>query len=150
MAGFIFDPARVTTAAEFKTHSKGLDDGSQEYVYMQAQGTVAVGAVCIIDRGGQAVPLTTSRATTNDGAGLCVAQVAVADDSYGWFQIYGPAAAIGISATVTEGSALYATTTAGRITDADSTGNVYGIRTEARTGAGTAAGVLFYPHVSSE
>lgn len=144
------DPTRVTTSAEFSLHTKANHDGVNEYVYLQASGAIESGDVCIIDRGGQAVPVTTSLVPSNDGSGLGVAQQAVADNSYAWFQVYGPCATIRTNASVTEGGGLHTTSSTGRVDDADSTGNIHGIRIEARTGAGTTAGILMYPTVSTE
>ena len=149
MSGTIFDPERVDTEPGFTLGSLAFHSGSGKgYVYLQANGASKVGAVCFIQPLGQATPTTTTLAATNDGAGLGTAQVAIPDDSYGWYQVFG-AGQYFADGAVTAGNALH-TGTAGELDDADSVGNVYGILSAAASAAGLTNCQFFFPTVQEE
>ena len=152
MAGqTIFDPTEVTTSAKFKLFTLAYTDGTKGFVYGKAEGAISAGAVCVCKgTDGDFDELATTLAAANDGAIVAVAQTAIPDNSYGWLQVWGLCDAIEVNAGVTTGASLHTTSTPGRIDDADTTGNIYGIRVEARTTIGNTTGVLNFPTISIE
>ena len=148
MSEAIFDPTRVTTKAEFAIHTKASEAGVREYIYAKANGAISVGAVCNVDSAGEADELDSANAATINGQPLGVAQVAIANDSYGWLQVYGPCAAIQVAGAVSKGDYIWGTTTDGAIDDADvANANLRGITVNARSSAGNTSGFLTYPTV---
>ena len=86
----IFDPDFKSTAAGHTLSALGYDGSDGKvYVYGQANAACVVGSVCLIEKGAQITPLTTGNAATHDGAGLCSAQQAFADNEFGWFLVKG-------------------------------------------------------------
>ena len=90
----IFDPTRVSTKREFSLHAYGLHEGTRGYEYVQANGAISVGAVCVIPPSGDADELDSANVAAINGFPLGVAQTAIPDDSYGWLQVKGPCGAI--------------------------------------------------------
>ena len=148
MATEIFDPTRVTDDAEYSLHTLLFDEGVRGYVYVQAMGAISVGAVCSIEHAGQADELD-SASTDLYGSMLGVAQTAMTDNDYGWLQVYGPCAAIQVTATVAKGNDLFGTTTDGGISSTSTAAFIKGINVAARTGAGNTSGILAFPLVQA-
>ena len=149
MSGTIFDPERVTTTQDFTPNGLSFHSGSGKgFVYVQADGAISVGAVCTIKRAGQADELDAGNVATNNGLQLGVAQVAIADDSWGWLQVFGVCDAIQVAGAVSIGDYLWATTTDGALDDADvANANIRGISVNARSSAGNTPGILTFPTI---
>ena len=148
MSGTIFDPTRVSTKAEFALHTLAFHDGTKGYVYVKADGAISVGAVCVIAINAEADELDSANVASINGLGLGVAQTAIANNSYGWVQVYGPCGAIQVAGAVSVGDYLWATTTDGAIDDADvANANIRGISVAARSSAGNTSGVLMFPTI---
>lgn len=96
--------------------------------------------------------MDTTNSATTIGQACGVAQVAFADDDYGWLQIYG-VTNVQVSASAAANVALNSTATDGQLDDDATTGAevIDGIvLTTARGGtAGTAPGYLQYPRVGA-
>lgn len=163
MSGAILgiDPTRVTTSAEFRLGSVGGYDhptyGYQEYVYGKAGSAIVAGGVAVnlpnsTVVNGEWTALTTTNAAqgTGGGAPLGVAQVAFADDEYGWFLIKGTGGVI-TYASAAVNTRLYTTATAGYLEDVStSTLSVVGITLTIATGGASAVNTsakVLYPYV---
>ena len=99
------------------------------YMLVKAQGAITAGALCKIVRSSgeteiEAQELNTAGAT--HGFSLCIPQVAIADNAYGWALVFGhgtvEAGAVAVSA-----EELSTTTTLGRVDDTDSNGRIGGL-----------------------
>jgi hypothetical protein len=121
-------------------------DGSA-WVYVQANGAITGdGYVCTIDEDWQAYMLTTS----NDAEGdiLGVADVAFADNDYGWLQIKGVCGVL-VAANCAANTRINATATAGQLDDDGTAGahEAWGIWLTTACGGSAAvtAAVLNFP-----
>lgn len=131
--------------------------GYQEFVYGRADGAVTgLGYVCVEETGFDfTMASTTSTAPGASGFGsrVAVAQAALADNEYGWFQIYGKGS-VRTLADAAKGTRLNSTGTAGALDD-DATGGseaIVGIVLGTATGiaaATNADAILSYPSVGA-
>lgn len=136
----------------------GYDDptnGYQEFIYGRADGAVtAAGYLCVEETGFDfAMASTTSTAPGAAGPGTrCgAAQAALADNQYGWFQIYGKGS-VRTLASAAKGTQLNSTATGGAVDDDATAGSevINGLVIGTATGgaAATNADALFsYPTV---
>lgn len=136
----------------------GYDDptnGYQEFVYGRADGSVTgAGYLCVEETGFDfAMASTTTTAPGASGAGTrCgAAQAALADNEYGWFQIYGKGS-LRTLASAAKGTQLNSTGTAGAVDDDATAGSeaIEGLVLLTATGgsAATNADAVFsYPSV---
>ena len=138
----------------------GYDDptnGYQEFVYGRADGAVTgLGYLCVEATGFDfAMATTTNTAPGASGFGSRVgaAQAALADNEYGWFQIYGKGS-LRTLASAAKGTRLNTTATAGAVDD-DGTASseaIFGVVLGTATGgaAATNADAIFaYPSVGT-
>jgi hypothetical protein len=136
----------------------GYDDptnGYQEFVYGRADGAVTgLGYLCVEATGFDfAMATTTNTAPGASGFGSRVgaAQAALADNEYGWFQIYGKGS-LRTLASAAKGTRLNTTATAGAVDD-DGTASaeaIVGVVLGTATGASAATNadaVFAYPSV---
>jgi hypothetical protein len=86
------------------------------YVYAQANGAIDVYDACILDEDGQAIvaSVTTSAAAFGDRVGA--AQATLANDEYGWFQVYGKGS-VNVLASAAANKVLNTTGTDGQLDD---------------------------------
>lgn len=113
---------RTTTWAEFALGTVAWLDG-KAFLYVQAAGAVTGdGYVVTISEAFQAAMLTSSNDALGDKIG--VADVAFADDDYGWVQVYGPCG-IRSEASALANSRLAATGDDGQVDDASTVGTLY-------------------------
>ena len=135
----------------FKVGQRGVDSSAKEYVYIHAKGIAVIGDVMAIDEAFEADQLTITVSAPGVGQGLAlgVAVVALADNEFGWVQIYGVVAAINVATSAAAHTLLNATATVGRIDDERTTGSeeVLGITTTAAESSNLAAGILNYPYI---
>lgn len=118
------DPTRVTAAAEFKLGTLGVVNhptkGDQVFVYGQARGAVtAAGYVCVAQTNFDFAHITTTETaagTSGHGSQVGVAQAAMADNAYGWFQVAGKGS-VRTAALAAKGTRLNTTATAGVVDD---------------------------------
>lgn len=146
--GFRSDDAQTDPRFKLGTRVNG-DDGTS-WVYVQADGAVTgAGYVCQVTRGFQATELSTSNDTAGEMVG--VAGAALADNEYGWVQVYGPAS-IRVAASAAANAVLNTTATAGQLDDDQAVGSfdINGVILTTANGAsaGTAEGVLNWPTVA--
>jgi len=115
---------------------KTTDGG--EYVYVQASGAIAQYDFVGIDENYQCASLT--KAIADDGWSIGVAQVAFADNDFGWVAIRGHNLTGKFLASVAADVALYTSATAGSLDDTSaSQTKVEGVVCVTATGTATAA-----------
>jgi len=138
----------------------GFDDpvlGYQEFIYGRANGAITgAGFVCVEATGFdfQLISVTaTTPGTAGFGSRVGVAQVALADNQYGWFQVYGKGS-VRTLALAARGTRLNTTSTDGALDDDATAGSeaVFGIVLGTATGAAAATNpdaVISYPTVGT-
>jgi hypothetical protein len=138
----------------------GYDDptnGYQEFVYGRANGAVTgLGYVCVEATGFdfQMISVTaTTPGTAGFGSRVGVAQAALADNQYGWFQIFGKGS-VRTLASAAKGTRLNTTSTDGALDDDATAGSeaVFGVVLGTATGAAAATNadaMLAYPTVGT-
>jgi hypothetical protein len=128
------------------------DESCKAYMYVKAGGAITgAGYLCTINEAYDAAMLTTTTgaAGTLSGARLGVPMAAIADDGYGWVQIYGHGAVRGAASCV-KYTQLYTTATAGVLDDTATAGFIRGlVLTETLTSAALADCVINYPIVAA-
>ena len=147
------DPTKVDDAAAFTLGMRGSPDGLTEYVYVEASAAVAQYAAALISEDGTIAELTTTTAAGGTGSGkrVCVPQVAIAQDKFGWAAIYGNGGRVKVkgAANCVKFTQLNTTATAGVLDDAATAAFVLGaVLEETLTGAAAADVSLNYPHVN--
>ena len=138
----------------------GYDDptnGYQEFIYGRANGAVtAVGYVCVEETGFDFAMINVTKTTPGTagfGSRVAVAQAALADNEYGWFQVYGKGS-VRTLASAAKGTRLNTTATDGALDDDGTAGSeaIFGIVLGTATG-GTAAtnadAIIVYPTVGT-
>jgi hypothetical protein len=99
-----------------------VDDTPAEFIYLKGVASTAIGSWIVIDEDYGTALLDNDAATTAEGK-LAVAQAAVDSTSeYGWYQIYGKAYALALTAYADNAQA-FASATAGSVDDDPDTGN---------------------------
>lgn len=141
------------TTAQFAlgTSVRGTQDSA--WVYVQADGAIAVGDICTISATGTATRATTAGPRTSVTE-LGAAQVAFADQEYGWICRNGYGMTVAISATVQPrlvGTAeLYIATTSGKLSNTSASATVAGIlinNGSATATTTTTTGTLTWPRI---
>jgi hypothetical protein len=153
------DVVAATGTPQFRLGTVGgYDDptnGYQEFVYGRANGAITnVGYVCVEATGFDfLMATTTSTAPGQQGPGsrIGVAQAVLADNEYGWFQIYGKGS-VRTLASAAKGTKLNTTATGGVLDDDASAGaeTIDGLVLGTATGgaeATNADAILSYPAV---
>lgn len=133
------------------------DNGYKEYVYGRANGAVtAAGYVCVEETGVDFAMINVTKTTPGTagfGSRVGVAQAALADNEYGWFQIYGKGS-VRTLASAAKGTRLNTTATDGALDDDATAGSeaVFGIVLGTATGGAAATNadaVIVYPTVGT-
>src|SRR5687768_5145529 len=123
MSNIGIDVTRVSSTQEFQLGARfqvNDDDGTKEYIYGRANGAVTgEGYLCSEATAGDWALVTTT--TTAPGAyghrTRCGgAAAALADNEYGWFQLYGKAPLLAL-ASAAKGTRLNSTATGGAVDD---------------------------------
>ena len=156
MAGVDFDGAytektRGPIGTPFTLGQRMQDADGNEFVYVQADGTITAGDVVIISEAFQADALDTTNSAGAINNAVGVAKGTLTDDQYGWVQIYGVAPVINATTGATANTKLNSTSTAGRVND-DGTGGtetIHGLNLTETAADNTAAGFLVYPVIDA-
>jgi hypothetical protein len=156
MAGVDFDGAytaktRGPAGTPFSLGQRMQDADGNEFVYVQANGAITAGDVVILTEAFQADALDTTNSAGAIGDKVGVAKGTLADDDYGWVQIFGVASAVNATTGATANTVLNSTGTAGRVND-DATGgteSITGLYITATAADNTAAGILNYPFIAA-
>lgn len=149
----------ATATAAFRLGTVGgYDDpvnGYQEFIYGRADGAVTgAGYLCVEETGFDfimATITTTAPGAAGPGSRCGAAQAALADNEYGWFQIYGKGS-LRTLASAAKGTQLNSTATGGAVDDDATAGSesISGLVIGTATGgaAATNADAMFsYPVV---
>ena len=152
--------AGASAVAKFRLGTVGgydhPTDGYKEYVYGRADGAVTgAGYLCAEETGYdfKMVDTTVSTpGTSGPGTRVAAAQAALADNEYGWFQIYGKGS-LRTLASAAKGTRLNTTGTAGAVDDDGTAGSeqIVGLVLYTATGgaAATNTDAMFsYPVIS--
>lgn len=157
MAAFLgINPTKITGATaipEFRLGTvSGFDDpakGYQEYIYMRANGAITgLGYMAVEQTGFDMAQMTdtlTAPGSSGPGTRVGAAQAALADNEYGWFQIYGKGS-VRTLASAAKGTRLNSTATGGSLDD-DGTASmeqILGVVLGAATGGGAATNADAY------
>jgi hypothetical protein len=136
----------------------GYDDptnGYQEFIYGRADGAVTgLGYLCVEETGfdfAMATTTTTAPGASGPGTRAGAAQAALADNEYGWFQIYGKGS-VRTLASAAKGTQLNSTATGGAVDDDATAGAevINGLVLGTATGAAAATNadaIFSYPTV---
>ncbi len=124
-------PAEIVLAAvgvpAFRVGTLGCldgDDGSKYYVYGHAQEIItAAGYACVFNSGHEVEMIDATSSAPGSGVGAMVgaAMAALADNDWGWFQVYGKGS-IRTLASAAVGTLLHSTATPGALDDAATAG----------------------------
>lgn len=155
-------PTQITASTavpQFRLGTRGGYDhptlGYQEFVYGRANGAITgLGYVCLEATGFDFVmaTLTTSApGAQGPGSRVGAAQAALADNEYGWFQVYGKGS-VRTLASAAIGTRLNTTATGGALDDDGTAGSeqIIGIVIMTATGGAAATnadGMFSYPVV---
>jgi hypothetical protein len=137
----------------------GYDDpsvGYQEFIYGRADGAVTgAGYLCVEATGfdfAMATTTNTAPGASGHGSRVGAAQVALADNQYGWFQVYGKGS-LRTAAAAAKGTRLNTTATGGALDDDGTAGSrsiVGVVLGTATVGAATSSDATFsYPSVGA-
>ena len=135
LLGVTLTDTPTTQAIQLGTKVSTDDNGT--YLYVQANGAITQYDAVGVDENYQAASLTTAMA--DDGWMIGFAQVAFADNDYGWVALTGSNINVAVLASCAADTALYTTSTAGTLS---STTNTSGTKIDgvvAVVSAGTAA-----------
>jgi hypothetical protein len=131
--------------------------GYQEFVYGRAAGAVTgAGYACVEVTGfdfALATVTTTAPGSSGFGTRVGVAQVALADNEYGWFQVYGKGS-LRTLASAAKGTRLNSTATGGALDDDGTAGSeaIFGVVLGTATGGAEATNtdaIFNYPSVGT-
>lgn len=128
------------TAAAHTLGTRVMADDGQEYVYVQASGAISQYDFVGIDENFQAAALT--KAIADDGHAIGVAQVAFADNDYGWIATRGHNLTGNVLGSAAADVPLYTSATAGALDDTSaSQTKIDGVVAVAANGTTAAASV---------
>ena len=118
------NPTLRTTTADFELLDKHFDEDGRCFVYVQANGAVAINDLALITEAGQAAPASTTNTATARGDRVGVATAAFADNEYGWLAVYGTGTDIlvNVLASAAANVPLNSTATAGSLDDDGTSG----------------------------
>lgn len=143
----------VADLTEGKGHGLGdrITDRGDEYVFVQANGAITAGDIVIISEAYQADQLDTTSSGGAIGDAVGVAKVAMADNEYGWVQIYGTYTDANVATGATANTVLNSTSTAGRIDDDATSGSetITGLYATETAASNAADVVLRYPWINA-
>jgi hypothetical protein len=158
MSNIGISTTRVTADAEFTLGTRFRTDGSggeKEYVYGQANGAItAIGYACVELTGFDFALISvtqTTPGTAGYGSRVAAAQAVMADNEYGWFQVYGKGS-LRTLASAAKGTRLNTTATNGALDDDAGSGSeaIVGIVLGTATGGAEATNtdaIFNYPSV---
>lgn len=149
--------------ADLSNAISGLTDGKsftlgdehcfngKTYVFVQADGAIVAGDVCIFTEAFQADQIDTTNSAGAVGDRVGVALYAFADDDYGWLQVEGPIDAVNVGSSCAANTKLNTTGTAGRIDDDATSGaeTILGLVTTGSESNNSAAGILHRPYIDA-
>ena len=141
--GFHADTDTVDSSELVPTGTRAYDTSGNEYIYLLGVASTAANSWVTFDEAH-----TTTLAVANAKGRVAIAMAATIADKYGWYQIYGSATGKVLTGFADNG-AVYLTSTAGSVDDADVAGDavIGAIGRSAATASLTATMELNYPIV---
>lgn len=137
-----------TAAANFALGDTTFGADGTCWVYVQASGAITQYDAVAIDEDYQAAALTTALAAAKHLIGF--AQVAFADNEYGWVATRGSNINVRVSTSVTADTVLWTSSTAGAVTNATAGSKLLGVTVvTALSTAGNVEIIATYPIFSS-
>ena len=138
------------TSAQAPLGTRAFDANGGEWVYLRGTASVIAGSWCTFN-----VNVSTAAQTklvdADDVGPLAIAGTAVLDGEYGWFQVYGKNALACNTGAVAAASAVFLTSTAGYVDDADVAGDMIVGATSLAASSGSAFTVwLNFPYVCND
>lgn len=125
-----------------KVGTRAADHRGYEYIYVHANGAIAQYDFVVFDETFEGYQGT--KALAEDHCSVGVAQVALADNDYGWVMVKGVGEVNALTSCAAEVQ-LYTSATAGHLDDADASQHaVIGIRLSTAVGGGGADSVACY------
>lgn len=109
------DVTATPTAADFDLGTAIIGTDGTKWVYVQASGAITQYDAVAIDENYQAAALTKALADAGHAVGF--AQVAFADNDYGWVAVEGSNISVRVAVACQPDVALYTTATAGVLDD---------------------------------
>jgi hypothetical protein len=110
-----FDQVHATKKQRLGTRKR--DVAGNEYIYLTGVASTAVGTWVTFDEAH-----ITTRAAANAKGRVAIAMAATVASTYGWYQIYGSAQGLALTAFADNGN-VYLTSTAGSVDDTDVAGD---------------------------
>ena len=107
----------VDSSAQYALGTRGEDNAGNEYIYLKGVASTAVGSWVTFDE----AHLTTLAVADAQGR-VAIAMGAFIADKYGWYQIYGSASGLALTAFADNGK-VYLTSTDGSVDDSDVAGD---------------------------
>lgn len=131
------DLSQTSTTLDHGLGDRVIGNSNTEWVYVQASGALAQFDAVGIDENFQAGALT--KAMADDGHAIGFAQIAFADNEYGWVATKGSDIGCNVLVSCAADVALYTTATAGKLDDTStSQTNIDGlVAVTAEPGTGT-------------
>ena len=143
----------ATSSGQYTLGTLANVDSLKIYRFIRANGALAVGDVVGIDESFDATPVTTTTSAPGTGQGLqCgVVVTALADNEFGWVQVYGFTDAVNVATNAAAHTNLNTTATGGRLDDDATVGAelIEGITTTAAESSNSAAGVINWPYIGA-
>jgi hypothetical protein len=141
--------SRVTTDAEFAVGDYTQGNDGSAWMYVQANGAITQYDWVGVDENFQAGALTAAMA--GDGWSVGVAQIAFADNEYGWVAVKGHNITARVGASCAADVVLYTTATAGVLDDATGTriDGVVAVTANSATSIASTEVLMTYPRSSS-
>lgn len=123
------------------------------WVYVQASGAIDQYDVVTIDEDGTARAITNTVAAAGDGHRIGAAQIAFADNEYGWVAVAGSDIKINVAASCNPDAILWTTATDGTLDDASASASnlkitgIATVTTATASGAQAEEAILSYPQI---
>jgi len=112
--GVDLSKVHTSTSSDRFSYRTMVEADSGVYIYGQASGAIAEGALCFIDETGQVTEMTTTNSgSTPKEACVCVADGGLADNAEGWFWRGKGVEEVLVADSVADDAALTTTASAG-------------------------------------
>lgn len=143
----------LTDGKSFGLGDRYTDHSGNVFVYCQASGAITQDDIAILDEDWTAVRASTTTSASARGQKCGAAQATLADDEYGWFQVYGTAD-FRVKSSCAVNAVLNTTASAGVLDDDSTTGAevIDGIVLTTAGAAGSTSskeGILNFPTVGA-
>ncbi len=140
--------AEVSATIEHTLGQRHETPDGKVYTYVQANGAIVATDVVIVDEAGQADQIDLTNSATARGDKVAIANIAFADNDYGWVQRYGPSIA-NVATSAAANVVLNSTAVSGRLDDDSGAGleDIEGLFLTAAEASNAAACMLNYPIV---